>query len=76
MLRIALFLLTNLAVMVLLTIVVKITGIDVPEVPEAHHFVFGADGKVASFTHIGDWAVHEAATPGGRTLVDAQRATT
>jgi ketosteroid isomerase-like protein len=46
----------------------KHTGIEVPEAPEAHHFVFDADGKVASFTHIGDWAVHEAAMPGGRPL--------
>lgn len=42
----------------------KHTGIEVPEAPEAHHFVFDADGKVASFTHIGDWAVHEAAARG------------
>ncbi|MFN8023959.1 MAG: nuclear transport factor 2 family protein [Acidimicrobiales bacterium] len=44
------------------------TGLDVPEAPEAHHFVFGDDGKVVAFTHIGDWAVHEAAMPGGRPL--------
>jgi quercetin dioxygenase-like cupin family protein/ketosteroid isomerase-like protein len=28
---------------------------------EAHAWTFGADGKVTSFRHIGDWATHEAA---------------
>lgn len=42
----------------------KHTGLLVPEYPEAHHFVFDDHGKVAAFTHIGDWAAHEAAAPG------------
>lgn len=42
----------------------KHTGIEIPDVPEAHHFVFDDAGKVTQFTHIGDWAAHEAAAPG------------
>jgi quercetin dioxygenase-like cupin family protein len=43
----------------------RVTGIAIGEYPEVHHWVIGADGKVAAFTHVGDWAAHESAAPGG-----------
>jgi quercetin dioxygenase-like cupin family protein/ketosteroid isomerase-like protein len=40
----------------------KVTGGDAfPLAIEAHEWQFGADGKVTSFRHIGDWADHERA---------------
>ncbi len=41
----------------------RLTGIAIPEYPEVHHWVVGDDGKISAFTHIGDWAAHELATP-------------
>ncbi len=42
----------------------RVTGLAFDVVPEVHHWRVGNDGKVVEFTHIGDWAVHEAAAPG------------
>lgn len=42
----------------------RVTGLAVDVFPEVHHWRVGNDGKVVAFTHIGDWAVHEAAAPG------------
>jgi uncharacterized protein len=33
----------------------------IPVNTEAHEFRFGPDGRVTSFRHIGDWALHERA---------------
>lgn len=38
-----------------------IDGGEFPALLEAHEWQFGADGKVTSFRHIGDWAPHERA---------------
>lgn len=42
----------------------RVTGLAVDVYPEVHHWRVGKDGKIVEFTHIGDWAVHEAAAPG------------
>jgi ketosteroid isomerase-like protein len=38
-----------------------VDGGRIPVNTEVHEFRFGPDGKVTSFRHIGDWAVHERA---------------
>ena len=40
----------------------RTTGREIPLVPEVHHWVLDHSGKVIAFNHIGDWAVHEAAS--------------
>ena len=37
------------------------TGREIPVAPEVHHWVVDDSGKVTAFSHIGDWAIHEAA---------------
>jgi hypothetical protein len=37
------------------------TGAEIPENLSVHIWTFRPDGKVASFLHVGDWAMHEAA---------------
>jgi ketosteroid isomerase-like protein len=49
-------------VMVSVAVAGRIIGAgEIPTNDEAHVWTFGPDGKVTSFRHIGDWALHERA---------------